>query len=300
LRDSSGRGLRIAGLNCGRGQPPGRDRPGTRERLIATNSRPHLNHQAAPQPEFQMKFSQAWVGALCLAAACSSTAGEPDLETMIARHVAARGGAAAIESVGTFECDLHIVEPSFEVDGTYVATRDGRMRIDISAGGERVFTEALDRGRAWSWSANSGVSEGSAAGAAALRHGIEFPFKLFGLHEMRVRGHHLEAAGRETVEGIDYHVLKMKLDDGFEVRYYLHPYTWLIERERTKRALHVDVDPIPEWIETVYGDYRPVGGVLFSHWQVERQLGSGSVLSTGTIREIRINPPLAPERFSPP
>ena len=123
---------------------------------------------------------------------------------------------------------------------------------------------------------------------------------MFGLHEMQARGHRLEMAGRETVEGIDYHVLKLTLDDGFEVRYYLHPETWLIERERTKRALHVDVDPTPEWIETIYGDYRPVGGVLFPYRQVERQLKSGSTLSTGTIREIHINPPLAPTRSSPP
>lgn len=64
--------------------------------------------------------------------------------------------------------------------------------------------------------------------------------------------------------------------------------------------MHVDIDPTPQWIETVYSDYRPVGGVLFSHKQVEREVATGTVLSTGTIREIRINPLLAPERFSPP
>ena len=219
---------------------------------------------------------------------------------MIAKHVAARGGAAAIEAVRTFECDIHIVEPTFEVEGTYVATRDGRMRMDISMEGKRVFTEALDRGQAWSWSPDEGVREGSAAGVAALRHGIEFPVKLFGMHEMQSRGHRLEPAGRESLDGIDYHVLRLTLDDGFEVRYYLNPETWLIDRERTQRAMHVDVDPSPQWIETIYSDYRPIGGVLFSHKQVERQVATGTVLSTGTIREIHINPPLAPERFSPP
>lgn len=225
---------------------------------------------------------------------------EPDLATIVERHVAARGGAAAIENVEAFECDIQIVEPTFEVDGTYVATRDGRMRVDIRAGGDRVFTEALDHKRAWSWTPDAGVREGSEAGAAALRHGIEFPFKLFGLHEMKARGHRLEPAGRETVDGIEYYVLLLVLDDGFEVRYYLHPETWLIDRERTQRALHVDVDPTPQWIETLHSDYRPVDGVLHSHRQVERALATGTLLSTGTIREIRINPPLAPERFSPP
>jgi hypothetical protein len=232
--------------------------------------------------------------------ACTGTADRADLHSLVAGHVEARGGAAAIEAVRAYECDLHIVEPTFEVDGSYLATRDGSMRIDIRAGGERVFTEVLDRGRAWSWSPGEGVREGSAAGAAALRHGIEFPFKLFGLHEMQSRGHKLELLGREAVDGTNYHVLRLTLDDGFEVRYYLHPDTMLIERERTRRALHVDVDPTPEWIETLYDDYRPAGGVLFPYRQVERRLADGEVLSTGTLREIRINPQLAANRFSPP
>jgi hypothetical protein len=247
-----------------------------------------------------MKLSSPLAACLWLAASPMGLAEGPDLESMVAQHVAARGGAAAIESVGTFECDLHIVEPTFEVDGNYVATRDGRMRVDISLDGKRVFTEALDRRGAWSWSPDEGVKEGSAAAAAALRHGIEFPLKLFGLHEMKSRGHRLEPEGRETVEGTDYHVMRLTLDDGFEVRYYLNPDTWLIERERTRKAMHVDVDPTPQWIETTYSDFRPVGGVLFPHRQVERELATGKLLSTGTIREIRINAPLAAARFSPP
>jgi hypothetical protein len=256
------------------------------------------NHFARSGIQKLMKSLQ--IALFCLAAGCSNPAPGPDLATMIERHVAARGGAEAIEGVVAFECDIHIVEPTFEVDGTYIATRDGRMRMDIRAAGERVFTEALDRGRAWSWSPDDGVRDGSAAGAAALRHGIEFPFKVFGLHEMKSRGHRLEPAGRETVDGIEYFVLQLVLDDGLEVRYYLHPQTWLIDRERTQRALHVDVDPTPQWIETLHSDYRPVGGVLYSHHQVERALATGTMLSTATIGEIRINPPLAPDRFFPP
>lgn len=244
-----------------------------------------------------MPFSRILVGSLCLAAGCTDVL---DLDAVIAKHIEARGGAAAIEAVRSYEADIRIVEPTFEVDGNYVATRDGRMRIDIKVGSDRVFAEALDQGRAWSWSPDTGVTEGSEKGAAALRHGIEFPFKLFGLHEMSQRGHQLELAGRESIDGTDYYVLKLTLDDGFESRYYVHPGTWMIERDRQQRALHVDVDPTPEWIETIYSDFRETGGVLFAHRQVERQVRTGTVLSTGTISAIRLNAPLAGDRFAPP
>lgn len=134
----------------------------------------------------------------------------------------------------------------------------------------------------------------------ALRHGIELPFKLFGLHELRGRGHALAAAGREMIGGIDYHVLSLRLADGFEVRYYLHPDTGLIDRDRQLRALNVDVDPVPQLIETQYSDYRRVGGVLFPHRQVERAIATGEVLSTVTTQSVRINRAPEPDRFFPP
>ncbi len=234
----------------------------------------------------------------CLAGV--ATAGPPELDSLVGQNTTARGGAAAIESVSVFEAEIHIVEPTFEVDGDYVATRDGRMRVDILADGERVFTEAIGRERAWSWNPEGGVTTASAQGRAALRHGIEFPFKIFGLHEMESRGHRLTPAGRERIGDVDYHVLRLTLDDGFESRLYLNPETGLIERERQNRALHVDVDPTPAWIETEYSDWRPVGGVLYPHRTVEREVATGKLLATVTTRALRLNGAPAEQRFEAP
>ncbi|MDP9199430.1 MAG: hypothetical protein M3O07_09485 [Pseudomonadota bacterium] len=117
---------------------------------------------------------------------------------------------------------------------------------------------------------------------------------------MQRRGHRLELAGREVVDGIDYHVLKLTFDDGFESRYYIHPETWLIERDRQLRALHVDVNPEPEWIETVYDDHRAVDGVMYAPRQTERRLDSGELLATGTVGEIRLNRPVSDDHFHAP
>lgn len=239
-------------------------------------------------------FSLAWT------AACANVQQRTPLDKLIAENTSARGGAPAIEAVRAYESAFHIVEPAFAVDGRYVATRDGSMRVDILMDGERVFTEALHEGRGWSWSPGDGVKAASAQGIAALRHGVEFPLKLFGLHEMQRRGHRLAVAGRERIGGIDYGVLILTLDDGHESRYYLNPASGLIERERQFRALHVDVDPTREWIETEYSDYRPAAGVLFPYRQVERELDSGTVLSTLTIESIAVNQEPARKQFLPP
>jgi hypothetical protein len=247
--------------------------------------------------ELMKRFIISCVAA-CLAGVAPTESTE--LAALIARNTAVRGGAAAIESVSAFEADLHIVEATFEVEGRYIATRDGRMRIDIRADGQHVFAEALGRERAWSWNPDGGVVTASAQGRAALRHGIEFPFKLFGLHEMADRGHRLESAGRERIGGVDYHLLRLTLDDGFETLYYLNPDTGLIERERQHRAMHVDVDPVPVWIETEFSDWRTTGGVLYPHRMVEREMATGKVLSTATTLAIRLNSSPPDARFEAP
>ena len=40
---------------------------------------------------------------------------------------------------------------------------------------------------------------------AALRHGVELPGKLFGLHDLRQRGHRVDLAKREAIDGTNYY-----------------------------------------------------------------------------------------------
>ena len=88
--------------------------------------------------------------------------------------------------------------------------------------------------------AKAGVTEKA---TAALRHGVELPGKLFGLHELKARGHRIELAERENIGGIQYYVLRLTLIDGSSTTLHVDPNSWLITRRRDVRPLHVDVDP---------------------------------------------------------
>ena len=76
---------------------------------------------------------------------------ELTVDDVIDRNTTAVGGRAAIEAIQSIEVDLHITDPGFEADGVYYAARPGKMRIDVSAGGKHVFTEAFDGQRGWEW-----------------------------------------------------------------------------------------------------------------------------------------------------
>ena len=231
--------------------------------------------------------------AVLLAIALAGCSEKPlALEDVIDRNTKAMGGRAAIEAVNSIEVDLHIVDPGFEVDGSYRAARPGRMRIDVHAGGKHVFTEAFDGQNGWQWSGKGNPEPASPKAAAALRHGVELPGKLFGLHELKQRGHHVELVGREKVDGADYYVLRLTLNDGYTTTLYVDPQSWLITRRRDVRPLHVDVDPTPTTIEQRSSDFREVAGVQFAFATIEIDLKTGKELERAKINSVKVNQPI--------
>jgi hypothetical protein len=222
---------------------------------------------------------------------------ELTLDEIIVRNSDAMGGRAAIEAVQAVEVALHIKDPGFEVDGVYRAARPGRMRIDIMADGKRVYMERFDGEKGWQWNGKEEKEEG-ATPTAALRHGVELPGNLFGLHEVQQRGHRLELRGREKIDGVEFYVLRMTFADGDETQLLIDPATWRITRRRDVRALHPDVDPTKTTIESRKSDWRQVDGVWFAFAGEDVDLKTGKVLETTRVKEIKLDPPIDPSIFS--
>lgn len=221
--------------------------------------------------------------------ALSSTSDDPTLDQVLARNAAARGGVRALDAIHNTLNIAQVTEPGFTVTGRYIAA-DGRMRIDIFYNGHRAVSEGVDADGAWNWDGGKVAPQAeSNAGAAALRHGIEF--NLFGLHAFARRGHTLTLEGRETIGALNYYKIKVRLADGFETWRYINPTTWLIDHTRDVRPLHPDVDPTPVTIDTENTDFRAVAGVLTPfHW-VQRNVGTGAEMQTGQIQRLEYNVP---------
>jgi len=228
---------------------------------------------------------------LCLGMIGCSLFRSPDitLDELLRRHTEARGGQGAIEAIRSLEETLRIVEATHTAEGVWRVDRRGRMRVDVSMNGTRVFTEAFDGEKGWQQQGGDGPALLADAGAAALRHTGQMPTNILGLHEMAGRGHRLEYAGREEIGGVRYHVVVLTLDDGFVTRYYLDPETFLIARARVHEALHPDLDPTETTIETVWTDYREVEGARFAFQTSVTDLATGKRLQTTTVLELKPN-----------
>jgi hypothetical protein len=156
--------------------------------------------------------------------------------------------------------------------------------------GKHVFTEAFDGQHGWEWAGNGNQEVASDKATAALRHGVELPGKVFGLHELKERGHRLELVGREKVDGTNYYVLGLTMDDGYTTTLYVDPKSWLITRRRDFRPLHVDIDPTPTTIEQRSSDFREISGVQFAFASTEIDLKTGKVLESMKVNKIEVNP----------
>lgn len=228
---------------------------------------------------------------------CYEQSDSVSLDDIIERNTDAMGGRGAIEAIRSVQIELHIKDPSFEVDGTYYATRPGKMRIDVSAESKHVFTEAFDGQNGWQWEGKGEQKPATEKATAALRHGVELPGKLFGLHELRARGHKMKLIGREQIDGVNYYVLQLILNDGAAISLYVDPNSWRVTRRRDVRPLHVDVDPRPTTIEQVSSDFHNVDGVKFPFATDETDLNTGKLLESTITKSVKINPTLPPTLF---
>src|SRR5262249_24105466 len=158
-----------------------------------------------------------------------------------------------------------------------------------------------DGNRAWQLSEDAEhASDASPCGAAALRHGLELPTNLRGLHEMRARGHQLTLQGHELVDGTDYEVVELRLDDGFTTHLYVNSSTRLARWRSAIRALHPDADPTTRWIEQRFEDFGAVDGRMVAFRPSQVDLRTGEVMQTTTVLEVHTNPPLTEATFAPP
>lgn len=247
-----------------------------------------------------MKQTLLTNGIIALFLSVGTTACEaPDpLTQIIEKNTEARGGADAIASVQTFQSRVQIVEPTFKVMGEYVATRDGKMRIDIFADGQRVLTEAFDGESGWQMFGDGTVAGMTEAGEEILRIGIIK--NLYGLSEMADLGVTVSYLGSEVIAGLSYEKVDLTFANDYVTHYFLDSETGLRIRQRDDVALHPDYDDTIQRFVTVYSDFRTIGGVVYSFYDEKLDIDTGELAQTTQVEEIILNGEIDPTFFERP
>jgi len=245
--------------------------------------------------EFALTRRAMLGAALAAAAAPLFAAKHLTLAEVVRRNTRARGGAAALDRVRSLLMESEFHEGGMTLDGRYAANTAGLVRVDIYVSGKFAGAEGIDSKGVWTWGKN-GPEPSVATGAAnALTHGAED--KLFGWNRFPQRGHKLSLLAPETIGGVTYQVVQVRYSSGHVSKFYVDPRTWLAVRRRDERAFHPDNDQTRQRIETVYSDFREVGGVVLPHNDTDYDLDTGKALASHPVLRRQMNPDLPADYF---
>ncbi len=233
----------------------------------------------------------ATVGTLLGAPARADTVDE-----MIARHLAARGGAQALSAIRTLTITGKFRPPGFDAELAYSETiaRPGKARIDITLQGLTVV-QSYDGAAGWQIQPFQGRKDPetlSTDDVKSLQEEADFEDPLI---DYRAKGASVTYLGQEDVDGAPAHALRVSLKNGDTQTWYLDPDLWLAVRVTT-RTLQRGVETIND---TDFGDYEKVAGVWFPFEQESGTKGS-SQRQHLTYDKVEVNLPIDDSRFVQP
>jgi hypothetical protein len=216
-------------------------------------------------------------------------------DEVVARYVAARGGAQKIHRLDTIRMTGTIsFGPGAPAPFALEMKRPNRMRTEFSFQGT-VGVQAFDGQRAWAVLPMAGKTEPEYLPAEVAREAVEQADIEGPLVDAAAKGHKVELVGREKVEGRDCFKLMVTFKSG-GVRYsYIDSTSFLeVKAEGRRRAGGDEV-----LLETLYRDFRDVDGLKIPHL-IEAGPAKGPEKQKIVIAKVEVNVPLADSRFERP
>jgi hypothetical protein len=215
------------------------------------------------------------------------------VDEIIAKHVDARGGLAALAAITTVRIERTVASTFNDLDVVIYKKRPGLYRSEVKPEGSPRATIRGFAENAWETS-NDKTSVREGAGAVEQRE-VDADFDGL-LVNYRDKGHTIVLEGRHRAGAVDAWKLKVTMKSG-AVRYvYLDAATWLESRHEAT----IEVAPNRRVATTItFADWREVGGVKFPFAIDEEREAPGQTFVTYT-KTIVVNVPLDDAIFKMP
>jgi hypothetical protein len=215
------------------------------------------------------------------------------VDEILAKHIEARGGAAALAAVQTLRIERTVAATFNDLEVVIFKKRPGFYRSEVRPEGSAAATIRAFADRAWETSGGkTGVREGA---AAVEQREVDADFDGF-LVDHRAKGHTVTLDGRQRIGATDAWKLKVTMKSG-AVRYvYIDAATWL----ESHHEATIELAPNRRVGTTLrFSDWREVGGVKFPFAIDEERDAPGQTFVTYTKR-IDVNVPIDDAIFRMP
>jgi len=203
-------------------------------------------------------------GFAALLISCAAVpAAAQDAQSLVAKNLEARGGAAALAAIRNVSFEGRTIFPGdFEVTYKEWRARAGASaadRVDFGLQGLDIIQAYDGRGGAWKVNPLQGRKDPEKMSADEARQLADGALIEGPLLAARSDGSRVDYLGREDFDGTLAYKLKVTQKDGDEFIYLLDPDTFLeIKVDETRRIRGSE-----QSTETELGDYEKIAGVYF-------------------------------------
>jgi outer membrane lipoprotein-sorting protein len=244
-----------------------------------------------------MKRMTVWM-ILILFVSAAGIAAEENVDQLIAKNLEARGGLAKIQAVQTMHIVGKITAGPQELSINIEYKRPNQLRMEITVQGQMIV-QVFDGKQGWSINPFAGYQGGKKdaqpMGPDETRE-FEAQADMDGpLVDYAKKGHKVEYAGQENVEGSPAHKLKVTLKSGTITTMFIDADTYLNVKDSTKMKIRdTDIEN-----DVLYSDFKEVDGMLIAH-AMEIKAKDAPSGQKMTFEKIELNVPVDAARFVMP
>ena len=217
------------------------------------------------------------------------------VDEIIAKNIQARGGMEKLKSIETLRTTARYLSGR-GLRVTYIQENKRPNKIreeDIVQGTAQV--EAYDGKTGWEVSPFQGRKDAQLLSEDDLKPLLEHADIDGQLVDYKQKGYKAELVGHDSVEGTDCYKIKLTMNNGTVLYYYLDTDSGLELKVETHRMIRGAVQDT----EAYFGDYEQVNGIYFPFATEVAEKGSPNRTSY-TVDKVEINVPLNDGRFAVP
>ncbi len=216
-------------------------------------------------------------------------------DSIIAKYIRGIGGMEHIQAVSTMRMTGRVTAGGgMEIAIVQEFKRPNRLRSEFTVQGMTGVT-AYDGQAGWKIMPFQGKKDPEALGEDEMRAIVEEADFDGPIVNYQQKGNRVELLGTDQVEGTDVYKLKATLPNGDSFTYFLDKDSGVPLKVETRRTIR----GAEQAMESLFGNYRTVSGLLMPFSVESRQLG-GSGGAKVTIDSIAVNVPIDDARFARP
>ncbi len=216
-------------------------------------------------------------------------------EELIEKNLKATGGREKIEAVKSFRMTGKMVAPQgMEIPMVMEYKEPDKIRTEATIQGMTMI-QALNGKDGWMVAPFMGKKDPEKMSADDVKQAEEQMDSFDMLTKYKEKGHTIEYAGKEDIEGTPAYKLKVTKKSGDVSYLFLDSESYLLVKTNGKTAVQGQVVET----DTTLGDYKPVEGVLYPH-SIETQLKGMPGKMSLTFSKVEVNPALDDSRFAMP